>query len=129
MPQNGDWEDVLFMHPPASLSFTIDVPEEPSIFRFRNALAPESWDWGGDGVTFSVMIQNEDGSASEIYRRHISNDAADRDWHAAEISLADYAGQTIVLTLATDSGPGGDGTGDWAGWGAPKILRTAGTVD
>lgn len=125
MPHNGDWEDVLFMHPPASLHFMIDLPDEPAILRFRNALAPESWDWGGDGVTFVATIQAQEGAPEEIFRQHISNDMADRDWHSAEISLAAYAGSTLNLTLATENGPLGDGTGDWAGWGAPRILRTS----
>ena len=127
MPQNGDWEDVLFMHAPAALSFTVELPDEPSVLQFRNALAPESWDWGGDGVTFSAVIQGQQSDPVEMYRRHISNETADRGWHPETISLADYAGEIITLTLITENGPQGDGTGDWAGWGAPRILRSAGT--
>ncbi|MEJ2751689.1 MAG: hypothetical protein P8169_03240, partial [Chloroflexota bacterium] len=127
MPQNGDWEDVLFMHAPAALSFTVELPDEPSVLQFRNALAPESWDWGGDGVTFSAVIQGQHSGPVEPYRRHISNETADRGWHPETISLADYAGEIITLTLITENGPQGDGTGDWAGWGAPRILRSAET--
>ena len=125
MPHNGDWEEVLFMHPPASLSFTLELPEEATVFHFRNALAPESWDWGGDGVTFVATITRDDGAPVEIFRQHISNAAGDRNWHPAEIPLSSYAGETITLTLSTENGPRGDGTGDWAGWGAPRILRTS----
>ncbi len=125
MPHNGDWEDVLFMHPSALVSSMIELPDEPTILRFRNALAPESWEWGGDGVTFVATIQEQGAAPIEIYRQHISNDAADRDWHTTDISLAEYAGETITLTLSTENGPQGDGTGDWAGWGSPRILRAS----
>jgi hypothetical protein len=30
--------------------------------------------------------------------------------------------QNIVLVLTTESGPAGDGTGDWAGWESPRLL-------
>jgi hypothetical protein len=76
-------------------------------------------------VTFVATIQEQDEPPMEIYSQHISNEAADRDWHTAKISLAEYAGDTITLTLATENGPQGDGTGDWAGWGSPRILRTS----
>lgn len=127
MPQDGDWEDVLFMHPPASVSFTIDVPRDGAALRLRAALAPESWAWGGDGVTFVVTAQSPQSGVAEIYRQHVSNHEADRRWHTAELSLDSYAGESIALTLATETGPAGDGTGDWAGWGRPRILRRSGT--
>jgi hypothetical protein len=38
------------------------------------------------------------------------------------VSLADYAGQAVNLTLTTEVGPAGNGTGDWAGWGNPRLI-------
>jgi hypothetical protein len=52
----------------------------------------------------------------------MANSSDERNRQMVEISLADYAGQKVILTLATENGPAGDGTGDWAGWETPHIL-------
>jgi hypothetical protein len=122
MPHNGDWGDVLFMHPPSALSFTIDLPAQPLTLDTRLALDPQSWEWGGDGVTFVVTVSPEAGDAEELMSRHIDTRPEQRDWHNVSLSLEEYAGQQITLTLATEVGPAGDGTGDWAGWDEPRLL-------
>ncbi|OGO06230.1 MAG: hypothetical protein A2Y73_00690 [Chloroflexi bacterium RBG_13_56_8] len=122
MPHNGDWGDVLQIHPPSSVSYHLQLPQAPTALHFRAAMAPESWDWGGDGSTFIVSV--DDGSGKiELFRQHTDNDPPNRDWHSYLISLADYTGKTITLTLATEPGPLGDATGDWAGWETPRIIR------
>ena len=84
-------------------------------------MAPESWNWGGDGSTFIVSVDAGLGPV-ELFRQHIGNDMADRDWHSHSVSLEDYAGQSVVLTLASEAGPHGNTTGDWAGWEMPRII-------
>ena len=123
MPQDGDWGDVLFMHPTAAAALAVTLPPEPAALRFRVALDPQSWEWGGDGVTFVVTAQAAGEPARELYRRHLGRDEAGRGWHAAELSLAEWAGRAVTLTLSTEVGPAGDGTADWAGWDAPRIVR------
>ena len=122
MPHNGDWGDILFTHPPNSISFQIDLPDEPTTFHSRIAMAPESWEWGGDGVTFVVSVEVKGALPTTLLRQHIGNDAVDRDWHMVDVPLTDYAGQTITLTLLSEPGPNNDSTGDWAGWETPRIL-------
>lgn len=121
MPDTGDWGNVLLVHPPASVGFALSLPEQPVTFTSRVALAPESWAWGGDGVTFIVYLEEEDGHIQELYQRHIGNSAEDHRWHDVQISLREYAGKDVVLFLATKDGPAGDGTGDWAGWEMPRL--------
>ncbi len=125
MPADGDVGDVLFMHPPAVAAFTVALPGAPTTLQLRVANDPQSWEWGGDGVTFVVEAQPAGGVARELYRQHVGNDAADRRWHAVTLPLDDFAGQTVTFTLATEVGPAGDGTGDWAGWDSPRIVRLA----
>jgi len=122
MPQNGDWSDVLFMHSGASVSWQVALPEEPTALSFRAAMDPNSWDWGGDGGTFVVQIETDTGSPQELYRRHVTNEDSDRRWRNELVSLAEYAGQKVTLTLLTEPGPRMDFTGDWAGWGQPLIV-------
>jgi hypothetical protein len=121
LPNDGAVE-VLFMHPPAQASFVLTLPESPVALHTRTAFAPESGNWGGDGVTFVVTIEPEGRSGEELYRQHMANSSDERNRQMVEISLADYAGQKVILTLATENGPTGDGTGDWAGWETPHIL-------
>jgi hypothetical protein len=122
MPHNGQWGDVIFTHPPASVSFAIQLPEEPVDLQTRVTLDPQSWAWGGDGVTFIVTIQEKGRQPVELYRNHISNDESGHDWQEVLVSMAPYAGEQVLLTLSTDQGPQGDGTGDWAGWDSPRLL-------
>jgi mannosyltransferase len=122
MPQNGDWGDVLFAHPPATINFNLSLPDEKMLFSSRIALAPDSWEWGGDGVTYILRIQDESGNISELYRHHVGNNPEDHKWHNVLVALGEYAGQSVTLSLITESGPAGDGTGDWAGWESPRIM-------
>lgn len=122
MPHNGDWDDVIFAHPPTTISYQLTLPDHPVALYFRIAMAPPSWEWGGDGATFIVNLQPDGRPTIELFRQYISNDMADRDWHEAQISLADYRKQPVMLTLTTNVGPNGNNTGDWAGWGTPRLL-------
>lgn len=122
MPDNGDRGRVLFIHPPASVSFQIALPHEQAHFVSRVAMDPQSWDWGGDGSTFIMTIRDENGEEYELVRETIGSGPDDRRWHAIDISLGDFAGQTVVLTLESDPGPNGDFSADWSGWDSPRIL-------
>ena len=122
MPNSGDNGDVLFIHPPSTAAFEVTLPESPVIFSSRIALAPESWEWGGDGVTFVLHLETAAGQSIELFRQHIENNPANQTWHNIAISLAEYAGQTITLILTTEEGPAGNGIGDWAGWETPRLL-------
>ncbi len=122
MPQNGDWGEVVLMQTPAQLTYRLALPAEPVEFRSRIALAPESWNWGGDGSTFSARIEDGFRNQAVLFEQHVSSAESDRRWHDVSLSLGQYAGQTIMLTLVTDPGPAGDTTGDWAGWDSPRIV-------
>ncbi|MGD8856338.1 MAG: glycosyltransferase family 39 protein [Chloroflexota bacterium] len=123
MPREGDPRDVILVHPPASVTYRLTLPEGHPVLHTRLALAPESWYWGGDGVTFMVYLRSAGGAQVELLRRHIANDEPSHVWHIVDIPLHEYAGQEVFLTFATQAGPAGDATGDWAGWETPRILR------
>jgi len=123
MPREGDAREVILIHPPASIAYRLKLPESPTVLRSRVALAPKSWAWGGDGVTFVVQIESAGGLHDERFEIQVGNEEQDHVWHIVEIPLGDYAGQEVTLTLKTSAGPAGDATGDWAGWETPRILR------
>jgi len=111
----------LLMHPEGRAVFDVTLPEGILCFRADLALDPQSWGWGGDGATFAVSVNGE--KAAE---RYVGNTDADRFWQPMIVDLSRWAGQTVSLTLATGPGPSGDFTGDLAGWGLPRIVRSPG---
>ena len=78
MPTDGDAGDVVFTHPPAAVSFTVALPDAPTTLQFRVANDPQSWAWGGDGVTFVVTAQPAGAMVRELFRQHVANDDAGR---------------------------------------------------
>ena len=56
-------------------------------------------------------------------RQRAGNDEAGCGWHAVALPLDDFAGQTVTFSLRAESGPAGHGTGDWAGWDSPRVVR------
>lgn len=120
--ETEDAAPALLLHPPAEVSFRLELPPEPTALNTQVGMFADSWEWGGDGSTFVVHLTDAEGNTGELWRKHVSNSAADRYWHPLEISLSDYGGQTVTLTLETEPGPDGSETGDWALWRWPRIV-------
>ena len=57
-------------------AFEISLPQTAVTFSSRIALAPESWEWGGDGVTFVLTLETAEGQTTELFRQHIENSPA-----------------------------------------------------
>jgi len=119
--------DVLFVHPASSGSVALVYPvqiEPKTTFEAYLAVAPEAWSLPGDGVTFSLYVEDEAGmhlvSGQYVDPKHHQQD---RRWVPLQVSLAPYAGKLVRLILAVSNGPAGDGRYDWAGWGEPRLER------
>ncbi len=111
----------LLMHPEAQAAFNVALPAGVVCFRADLALDPASWGWGGDGAAFAVAVDGK-----KIFERYVGNTANDRFWQPILVDLSPWAGQFVRLTLSTGPGPGSDFTGDMAGWGLPRIVRSPG---
>jgi tetratricopeptide (TPR) repeat protein len=120
---DGQERRVLFMHPASTARYIVDVPAN-SILAFEVATDPESWEQPGDGVTFAVYVES-DQDVKQLFSTYIDpkQDAAARRWHPHVVDLEPYAGQTVTIVFETGTGPAGDYRFDWAGWGAPRLLR------
>jgi tetratricopeptide (TPR) repeat protein len=119
-PEYGD-RPTLFLHAGSQVTWTVTLSETgalsaPSVLRFGMGQAPHSLDWGGDGATFEVFVDG-----ARVFLEHLPVEQAREGWHEREVDLSQYAGQTVQLSLATTPGPTGDVTGDWAGWGEPRL--------
>jgi hypothetical protein len=91
---------------------------------FDVATAPESWEQAGDGVTFTIYVESAHGR-QQVFSKYIDpkHNLADRRWNSNTVDLSTYAGQIITIIFKTDSGPVDDARFDWAGWGAPRLIK------
>jgi len=105
----------LFLHAGSRVTYTV-APPQPAVLRFGMGLDPRSLGWGSDGATFEVFIDGR-----WVFLEHLTVEVAREGWEEWEVDLAEYAGQTVQLALATTPGPRWDVTADWAGWGQPQI--------
>jgi tetratricopeptide (TPR) repeat protein len=115
---------VLYQHPPSSCSYRVAVGSGSRLISDL-ALSPEVWTPDmGDGVKFDIRVS--DGKATgHPLSKYIDpkHRQRDRRWHQVEVNLSEWAGRTVTITFATDSGPRGNADYDWAGWGEPRIVQ------
>jgi hypothetical protein len=123
---DGRPQRTIFQHPPSRIEYSVQVPRAAR-FVSSFALAPEVWQpERGDGVRFEVHIAGH-GVERRVFSQTIDpkNVPSDRRWHDLDLDLTPWAGEVVTLSLSTAPGPNGDDRYDWAGWGAPRITRSA----
>jgi hypothetical protein len=127
MPQDGDSRPTIFAHAPARLSMPLPATDERTFLWLSPALDPAAWGWGGDGVTFRVLVEQE-GVAHELWARHLTPTIpADLDWQTVFVPLEAFRGRPLTLILIVEPGPANNDAADRAGWGLPWLMR--GTPD
>jgi hypothetical protein len=120
---DGNREAVLFEHPPARISYTLEI-RKPVSLTTALSISPDAWEKEGDGVQFNVYAKPVNAEKEILlFSRYIDpkSQASDRAWILVTIDLSQFVGQKVVLTLETTPGPNGDVSYDWAGWADPQI--------
>jgi hypothetical protein len=123
---DGEARDVLFAHPPAPrLALSTLVPAEAPMLTFSPAFDPAVFGGCGDGVDFTVELEEANGKISPLYKRYVDakHNASDQHWLDSSIDLGRYAGQKVTLLFSTSGGPRGDTSCDWAGWASLRFAR------
>ena len=123
----GQERQVLFVHPAPSGSTALVYPvhiEPGTTLRADLAVAPGAWAADGDGVTFSVYVE-DDAGMHLLYSRYVDpkHHQQDRRWLPMRVDLSPFSGQLVRFILVVGSGPAGDRRYDWAGWGEPRLDR------
>lgn len=126
---SGREMEVLFVHPSSSGSTTLVYPlkiEPKTSFSTSLAMAPQAWAAEGDGVTFSVALEDEAGYHL-LYSQYIDpkHQQQDQRWLPVRIDLSAFEGKLVRFILVTNSGLAGDLRYDWAGWGQPRLEQPA----
>lgn len=119
--------EVLFVHPTSSGSTALVYPlrvAPRTTLRADLALAPGAWEAEGDGVTFSIYVEDQAGM-DLLYSRYVDpkHHQQDRRWLPMQLDLSPYSGRLVRLIMVVGSGPAGDRRYDWAGWGEPRLQR------
>ena len=113
----------LFIHPPSTVEFPPVRVLADSMLTFRFGVRDEAWDKPGDGVDFTVYVQGY-GPRVKAFTRYADpkHEPNDRHWIDGRVPLRAFANQDIRITFATDPGPAGDTTHDWAVFAEPRIV-------
>jgi hypothetical protein len=77
----------------------------------------EVWDKGGDGVRFTVRVDEE-----PVFTQYIDPKQykGQQRWHDFEVNLSEYAGQQVKITFLV--APNKSYAWDWAVWAEPQIV-------
>ena len=120
---DGVGKETIFAHPPPGgqtiLQFLLSLPQAREVvFSFSMGLQ----DGCSDGVFFKVLVNGE---------TQFEHFADTFRWDDANISLSEFAGETVLLELVTDSGA--TVNCDWAHWAdlfiTAKGVESSGDVN
>ncbi|MDY7042581.1 MAG: tetratricopeptide repeat protein [Chloroflexota bacterium] len=125
LPDDAVPRPTLFMHAHSRASYTVTLPAEPAALCFGMGLHPITWSWGGDGVIYEVFV-DAGGGEQQVFAGRLDIAAARAGWQDEQVDLSTYAGRTVTLTLSVIPGPEWEMTGDWAGWGEPRLVDATG---
>jgi hypothetical protein len=123
----GVSHQAILVTQPSRLTFHVaDVPDGAWL-RLYIGQREDSWQIEGDGTLFQVGVS--DGQQFEELFSLVVNpyrNESDRGWHELVLDLDEYAGRSVDVILNTRSGPpdppAEDTRGDFALWGAPRIV-------
>jgi uncharacterized protein YbdZ (MbtH family) len=88
------------------LDWGLALATEPCVLRFHYGVRA-----GGESVVFRVAVNGE-----RLWSEAVPRPAG---WREVAVDLGRWAGQTVLLSLVTDSD--GSNSCDWAFWGAPRV--------
>jgi hypothetical protein len=120
-----------FMHPPGKdgKGYTwfrrdVTVPADGKL-EFYTAMGPKSPALS-DGVWFRVQVAEISGEKTGTFKQIFEHTQIADEWIQHSVSLAQYAGKSIVLKFISDCGPNDHSTTDHSYWGS---IQLAGNED
>lgn len=122
LASGGVWKNGLTMHPPyregagrVFAQYRLTLPKRP--VAFRAVVGKGDGSDLGDGIFYSVVVEDADGTSKDVASVHVAKHA----WLPIEADLSPWAGRRIKLSLVADCGPSDNTAGDWAAWADLKL--------
>lgn len=124
----GDSRQVLFVHPANTGTTTLVYPvmvRSGTYLTTALALAPEAWSGDGDGVVFSIFVEDDAGMRL-LFSQYVDpkHQQQDRNWLPVDLNLSSYEGKLVRIILSVSSGPAGNLSYDWSGWAEPRLVQS-----
>ena len=112
---DGIHKKTIYAHPPrydaeTIIQFAFTLPETSSTLSYSAGIQGQN----SNGVVFEIRLNGK--TRVELFKDTF-------DWTNGEVSLAEFAGQPVLLEFVTGPGPHGENDSDWAHWG--DLLITA----
>lgn len=117
LPPGIEERPTLFVQSPATITYTLALPPEPSVLRFALGFAPEADNPLAGEATFGVTVNSD-----RVFLEHLDRSAALEGWQERVVDLSAWAGQEIALTLAVAPGRSSNTFDTWAAWGQPRVV-------
>lgn len=126
----GNTVNSVFAPPPSEFSFAVDIPQD-AVLEFGYGLLDEAWESppsSGDGVDFSIFLEQKSGSKALFQDHFDPNDPESaRGVTIRKIDLTPFEGQNVTLRFKTESFPKGhtfaNRRNDLAFWSNPVIYQ------
>ena len=112
----------LYMHPASEVSVRLNVPPR-AIFQAGLGVDPAGWsEPDADGARFLLEVMDAQGATAVLLDQVVQpqTNEADQGWRFAQVSLAQFEGQTVTLRLRTEARD--TPYFDWAGWADPVVY-------
>lgn len=123
----GDSRQVLFVHPANTGTTTLVYPvmiRSRTYLTTALALAPEAWSGDGDGVVFSIFVEDNAGMRL-LFSQYVDpkHQQQDRRWLPVSLDLSPYEGKLVRVIFSVSAGPAGNLSYDWSGWAEPRLVQ------
>jgi len=99
------------------------IPPEGALLYFTLGTDPSQWSGKGDGVEFSVHLE-EAAQSKVLFQKYIDpkHNRDDRRWFSEKIDLTSYRGKEIKIIFKVKAGPNDDNRYDQCGFADIEIV-------
>ena len=124
---DGETYEVIFQHPPSSLSWRFHLTEKSDSIILNTGLLvdiPARYDaLPSDGVLFQVSV-TMDGQQKIFLEKFILPREYGQGFEPIRLDLSEYSGEAIILTFTTQAGidENAHTNYDWAMWLRPELI-------
>jgi hypothetical protein len=121
----------ILVNESSRIKFRVTVPEHAWL-EVDLGIQEKGWTMPGDGVHFLIGVGGPNVQWEELMQYTVNpfGNPSERTWHPISLDLSQYAGVTVELVFNTYSSPPpppghaptDDRNGDFAVWGAPRVV-------